>query len=366
MFCRDCGSGGPDYTVLCHSCGSSIHSKKENPVSRGNGPDIRTVLCMLAFAAAALLFVYAVHGANGERIPVSKEFDEVLAYGDGYYLVMAQRGAAGDSGCMIGVVDSDARWIQPLSEDHIFLRESGPLYGAGREKAGADSIKENIYYIGEGMFLMAREEAYRDFYTGIVYNARDDIGFTVRQYGPCDPEERYKPAVAYKDGYWVILRGRGEKREICIADRRGHIRTAGKKAETLGQYSDGLFFADGRFYDLHLRPALDLTGYRIINRPYFQNGRSSLFIEAGNGKKYEVEINKNGKLLRKPKEVSDGTVHTGCTVTIHSTHHHAHPSPLCGSGPVPYESAVNSNAVLQNIQKIRRTSIDFCHIWRYN
>lgn len=223
MFCRDCGSGGPDYTVLCHSCGSSIHTKKESPDSGGKGPDIRVILCVLALAAAVFLFVYVVYTAVGERLPSSKEFDEVLACGDGYYLVMAQRDAACDSGYMIGVVDSDAGWIQPLSEDHIFLRESGLLYGTGRGKAGADSIKENIYYIGEGMFLMAREEAYKDFYTGIVYNARDDIGFTVRQYGPCDAEETYKPAVTYKDGYWVILRGRGEKREICIVDRMGHI-----------------------------------------------------------------------------------------------------------------------------------------------
>ena len=60
-------------------------------------------------------------------------------------------------------------------------------------------------------------------------------------------EEKYSPTVTYRNGYWVILRGNVKRKEICIADRFGHIRRTGKRAQRLGQYSEGLFSLTGAF-----------------------------------------------------------------------------------------------------------------------
>ena len=185
----------------------------------------------------------------GNRNPwlLSEEFDHVLAYGDGYYLVIKQVDDGAENICsMIGVVNSDAEWIHPLRPDHIFV--SGYYGDSAEEKNYEEYIKENTSYIGEGMFLLIRKE-------------------------------------------------------ICIADRFGHIRRTGKRAQRLGQYSEGLFFADGCFYDIHLRPSLILEGYCIMNEPCFQNGKSSLVIKTEQGEKYQIEMDRRGRLLGKPERL---------------------------------------------------------------
>lgn len=248
----------------------------------------------------------------GNRNPwlLSEEFDRVLAYGDGYYLVIKQvDDGAGNTCSMIGVVNSDAEWVHHLRPDHIFI--SGKSAG---EKNCGQYIKGSISYIGEGMFLLIRKETFGDTYTGLVYNARENVGFCVREYGSLEKdrrdgsisygtEEKYRPAVTYRNGYWVILRGNGKKKEICIADRFGHIRRTGKRAQRLGQYSEGLFFADGCFYDIYLRPRLILEGYCIMNEPCFQNGKSSLVIKTEQGEKYQIEMDRRGRLLGKPERL---------------------------------------------------------------
>lgn len=251
----------------------------------------------------------------GNRNPwlLSEEFDHVLAYGDGYYLVIKQVDDGAENICsMIGVVNSDAEWIHPLRPDHIFV--SGYYGDSAEEKNYEEYIKENTSYIGEGMFLLIRKEMFGDTYTGLVYTARDDEEFCIRQYGSLkkvqkaggisyEAEEKYSPAVTYRNGYWVILRGNGKKKEICIADRFGHIRRTGKRAQRLGQYSEGLFFADGCFYDIYLRPRLILEGYCIMNEPCFQNGKSSLVIKTEQGEKYQIEMDRRGRLLGKPERL---------------------------------------------------------------
>lgn len=117
----------------------------------------------------------------GNRNPwlLSEEFDHVLAYGDGYYLVIKQVDDGAENICsMIGVVNSDAEWIHPLRPDHIFV--SGYYGDSAEEKNYEEYIKENTSYIGE-------------------------------------------------------------------ADRFGHIRRTGKRAQRLGQYSEGLFSLTGAF-----------------------------------------------------------------------------------------------------------------------
>lgn len=295
MFCRKCGSDGSDSAILCHGCRSSIHMKRK--INR------RIIFIFLIIFAAAAVGLSAC-GGNKKRMPVSGEFDDVLAYGDGYYLVIKKTGDR----YMIGVTDADARWIQPLSEEHIFLRE-GKRGNIPEKEGKADMEAANIYYIEEGMFLMIRKEAERNCFDAVVYNARDNIGFIVRQYGMCgntypdNGPEQYRPPVCYKNGYWVILTGSGKRKEICIVDRCGHIRRTAKRAETIGQYSEGVFFADGCFYDLYLNSRLILKEYQIINAPYFQKGKSSLTIKTSEGEKYRIEIDRNGKLLKRPEKL---------------------------------------------------------------
>ena len=302
MFCRNCGRGGSDSTVLCHSCRPSIHMKQSGDPEPAGMSRIEIVILLFVLAAvASVLFVW-----SRSRLPVSGKFDRVLACGDGYYLVIKEADKGNEK--MIGVADAEGRWIQPLSEYHIFLEKGGGSDISVREEK-ENTTAGDIYYINEGMFLMIRREGGRNGYAGIVYNARDNIGFIVRQYGMCNNmhsnngQEQYRPPVSYKNGYWVILTGSGRRKEICIVDRYGHIRRTAKRAETLGQYSDGVFFADGCFYDLHLNLRLILKEYQIINEPYFQKGRSSLIIKTGRGEKYRVEIDRNGKLLKKPEKL---------------------------------------------------------------
>lgn len=306
MSGRNCGSGRSEHTLLCHNCGASIHTEKGEEAAEE--VQIKRWEILFLFFSLAVIIMFLLTYKIRNSWPLSEDFDYVLAYGDGYYLVIKQMDDSSGNICsMIGVVNSDAEWIHPLRTDHIFLSRN-------YRDSGEEYIKENTSYIGEGMFLLIRKEMFGDTYTGLVYNARDDVGFCIRQYSSLKKvrkagsisyaaEEKYSPAVTYRNGYWVILRGSGKRKEICIVDRFGHVRRTGKMARRLGQYSDGLFFADGCFYDIHLRPRLILEGYCIMNEPCFQNGKSSLVIKTERGEKYRIEMDRRGRLRGKPERV---------------------------------------------------------------
>ena len=121
------------------------------------------------FSLTILAMFFLTYGNRNPWL-LSEEFDHVLAYGDGYYLVIKQVDDGAENICsMIGVVNSDAEWIHPLRPDHIFV--SGYYGDSAEEKNYEEYIKENTSYIGEGMFLLIRKEMFGDTYTGLVYNA---------------------------------------------------------------------------------------------------------------------------------------------------------------------------------------------------
>lgn len=121
------------------------------------------ILLFVLAAVASVLFVW-----SRSRLPVSGKFDRVLACGDGYYLVIKEADKGNEK--MIGVADAEGRWIQPLSEYHIFLEKGGWSDISVKEEK-ENTTAGDIYYINEGMFLMIRREGGRNGYAGIVYNA---------------------------------------------------------------------------------------------------------------------------------------------------------------------------------------------------
>ena len=152
---------------MCHNCREDIHTEKEKQDTEEKQIKRWEILIFFSLTVIAMFFL-----TYGKRNPwlLSEEFDHVLAYGDGYYLVIKQVDDGAENICsMIGVVNSDAEWIHPLRPDHIFV--SGYYGDSAEEKNYEEYIKENTSYIGEGMFLLIRKEMFGDTYTGLVYNA---------------------------------------------------------------------------------------------------------------------------------------------------------------------------------------------------
>ena len=288
---------------------------KKNPVSK--------LIKIIIFLS--LFLVILCIGCNILKIRMrtlsSKEYDAVISSGDQYNLVYKRVDTLEGSYDMMGVLDGEGEWIQPLSKNHVFIDEYSKVKSYQYDDENTlevriENMKNDICYMGEGMFMFLNDPTY-EIPKGIMYNAEKNISFDIGEYyyadkttidvhGPVKTRYRKSPTTVYQDGYWIML-GRSDRREgwyIKIIDKVGNITETDLRGEHLGQYSEGLFYLDKYFYDINLKKCIDLSEYNILNLPFFENEKAQVNINNGDGVKYRVEIDKNGKFLGEPKKVN--------------------------------------------------------------
>ena len=236
----------------------------------------------------------------------SDEFDDVLASGGGYNIVIKTVETFDNVYDMIGVVSDEGEWIQKLSKEHPFITDGKvEAYCKPSEdgnSARIEASKASIFYIEDGMFLLTNWRSMAHTNSGIVYNAKENIGFNVGEYGS---GMTVKPSTYFNDGYWVVTYD--HDRYIKIIDESGNIEETDIRLDlgNFGQYSEGVFYASGgRFYDIDLNLVIDLSQYNIISScPSFKDGKCYLMIKNPNGVKYETEIDHSGKFIYEPRKI---------------------------------------------------------------
>lgn len=202
-----------------------------------------------------------------KSLPQSDEFDGIVSSGDDYYLVLKVK----DDQDYIGVVDENAKWIQPLTDAHIFIngtqvyrmQNTVPAEGTATLKMRIDDLKAGITYAGEGVFVCVSFRGGGGNTDYVMYNAKDNLSFEVGQFEwPSKVDVTQKvigggyagTRAQFSEGYLV---GRVEDRgstPIKIISTKGEVKTLSLTPENgdifdLSQFSGGSFSYGGTKYD---------------------------------------------------------------------------------------------------------------------
>ena len=242
------------------------------------------------------------------KVPESDEFDSVLVSGDGYHLVLKRVDEFSGAYDMIGTVDDDGNWIHPLSEDHVFIIDGnaggvstsdvvvhnldGSEASTGvKNGARIQQVKTLMSYLGEGMFAL--EYSPRGEY--MMYNAEKNIGFDA---GKCSGVGEFH------DGYLIVRAESKVSAPVKIISSEGEIIDPGIQTEggEIGNYSEGVFFVNGGFYDINGALIIDLSEYEIVNVPMFEDNKCYLEMENNEGTIYTAELDHNGAFLSDPQK----------------------------------------------------------------
>ena len=255
-------------------------------------------------------------GEEEVRLPESDEYDEVLCSGGGYHIVLKLVDDFDGAYDMVGVVDDKGDWIHELSANHPFIQNGRVSVGdkyisvdndsESRYQARMMTIKNCMYYLGEGMFALHYADRGSDpNYT--MYNAETGIGFDA---GECGKSVLKNPfgyhcgsPGEFHDGYLVTR----SDDLIKLVGSDGTVKQTDVDFQggKYGIYSEGVFFAGNCFYDLDGNIVIDLSEYspgKFRNEPYFENDKCYLEITNNAGTEYYTEIDHEGNFLYEPKK----------------------------------------------------------------
>ena len=70
-------------------------------------------------------------------------------------------------------------------------------------------------------------------------------------------------------------------------------------------YSDGLFFANGCFYDISGKMKINLEAYALTETPCFKNGQCEICFTNDKGTEYSATIDKTGAFIIDPQIVTE-------------------------------------------------------------
>lgn len=329
MKCHNCGEYCPEDAMFCVRCGSPLLETKNRISDQADTKNIKlkifvVIIFILFFVFLFIVLTLEVKKTTKNKPPRSDEYDAILASGDNYHLVYKRVDTLEESYDMIGVVNSKGGWIQPLSRENIFINEYGEIecpethhFTNSSDHTAEEKIEDlqrNIFYIGEGMFLLTYDTyGYYPVPEGLVYNADQNIGFNIGKYtsdtdyvydiSAVNVYFAYAPSTVFQDGYWVMHGYSDQGWCIKIIDKSGNVTQTALTGKDLGQYAEGLFYLDKCFYDINLNKCIDLSKYSISNRPFFQNGKAELEINNGENVFYKVHINTNGEFLEEPQKI---------------------------------------------------------------
>lgn len=213
------------------------------------------------------------------KLPRPEGYSWVMAGADGYHLVVKQEDSPSGASYQIGTINNKGEWVHPLRADHIFLSvESG--------------WASQPIYLGDGVFTIKYATTSDRLSSFLMYNAKEDIGFDA---GPCSDIN------GFHDGYLVVRGSNGTPAPVKIISSTGEITEPGLKAEgEIGLYSEGVFYLDGRFYNLAGEAVIDLSEYRIANIPMFENNKCYIELRTRCGEVSYTEIDHEGNFLYEP------------------------------------------------------------------
>ncbi|MDO4731765.1 MAG: hypothetical protein Q4B14_06595, partial [Clostridia bacterium] len=235
------------------------------------------------------------------KYPLEGEYDEILAKGDGYYLVSKFEESYDSAATLYGVVSDAGTWVCPLSANNEFAKAANNIqdgYSQSYHKIKYDYLGDKIFVIKNCSIILGRETIPSGYWG--VYES----------HGGCvmvDVNGKYINSGGYiitefKDGYAFTECGNAGL--VYRLDKNGNQTKVRYVDDYFGIPSEGLVCLSYIFYDIEtLTPTIDLNEYDMVTKSKdlrFKNGE--LYFEFKNpaGTKYHVKIDKTGKFLYDP------------------------------------------------------------------
>lgn len=362
MICPKCGIENDDTQKQCQVCGSPL-TPESKKINKKTGIIIGVVAVIIIIAIIGIASAIAnsskqesvdddwnsysedytytteyttIAETTTKKVNLSDSCDKVLAsgsYNDDYYeLVATQEETYSDVVVKIGVIKNN-EWLVPLTTDIPFINEDGRIYtdhyydhDASYENASSTKNLDNIsdddyHFIGNGCFHI-----YESRVGDIIYNAELDKELILPKSGGAGVDfytlhlkkslDEYicsdKFIVEYyKDSNYQdvrVLDTNTMEMNIIIENPECH--------DVVGPLSDGLFAMGydygssvNAFYNVDGNKVLDVSEYKIHytndthnEYPYFENGQFKFVTTNEAGTKYDMIIDKTGKVLSNTKQ----------------------------------------------------------------
>lgn len=271
--------------------------------------------------------------SDKEVFPGQDQYDEVLASGDGYYLVSKRVETYKEAYTEYGVIDQDANWLVPLAGDNEISKAIDELPHDRDHMVDHD---QRFEYANEGMFA-ARLSGYiipeadenwdwnsfEQMYGCCMINAKTGHCFNV---GPF--------TTRYYNGFCFCLRRNWRTLEVIRMDTNGEefvfysdpsndvysISTKGWDCfgiegnkgycRQFGEPSNGLIYLAQKFFDIETAEVvIDLTEYDMDSIPdqfslkFDDDGTFTFRFRNPAGTMYEATIDMAGTFVEEPHEV---------------------------------------------------------------
>lgn len=236
---------------------------------------------------------------DGQLVFESKDIENctILAYGDNMFIVGKYVSGFDVSEKQIGVVNREGEWLQPLSTDKFIIDGECVIDGitTGEENC--------LKYLGDGVFV-----AISEIFDFAFYNAVDNINFNLHGY--------WNFMGDYYEGEILIMNTRIDSNYdsgVYCLDKKGKMTMISDAISEymneyhIGEYSDGLWYYEGCFYNTKGEKIVDISQYNSqiekaeYKYPIFKNGYSIIVLQGADGKTYYTVIDMKGQFMFEPR-----------------------------------------------------------------
>lgn len=273
----------------------------------------------MTHAIEAINEALAVVPDNPTLLSALEEYNwTMVLYSDSNYTIVRKDKDTFDSHIIqVGIMDSNGKWIVPLSSEFVFAQaiqnESGRATLTGSRTAITD---DNVYYLGEGAFIMSLGVKVRSA-SGYLHDVGSNYstgseGLKCYFYNVKNGAQASFNAVWISncsDGNMLMYNSSRYNSNFYRVDTSGNVFELPVRHEVndypVSGLAEGLFYANGYFYDIEGNKVIDLTQYAIISAPYFSNGKCTFEFKNNMGTRYKATIDKTGEFISAPEMVNN-------------------------------------------------------------
>ena len=240
------------------------------------------------------------------------DYDGTIATSKDYKIVYREEQSFDSAKFELGVLNGDkTKWIVPLQEDvNGYYSENG--------------VKQrwSTVYAGDGMFAAKKvDNVYKGTYDVQFFNANTGNCFEVELREEqvdnlFEQDVSWTMNLWFDNGFSVVF---DADKHLCSLDKNGNMNPLPIEYvnNTIGRYSEGLFYYDDKFFDINGDTKIDLSsmGEVVIQYadssmystndcfyvPYFENGKCILIMRGADERIYKLTIDQNGNRVVEPE-----------------------------------------------------------------
>ncbi len=345
MFCGQCGKEIIEGTVFCPYCGSRIVYHQPNSYQKSEITNevhmqssvktkstdktkkfiiliVAVAILLLAMLIIGLIVNNVVNNQNNdpeEKMPDSSFYDQILASGDGYFVVSKHEESYNSAETKIGVITSENEWVMNLSSSNIFGEATE--IETGKPVLTGGSTYLTYAYMGDGIFMCTLGvDIMRpgDEYSSKIgsFSLTGSLGYTCYFYN-CKNNKSWQftaNCISPYDGDYMLVSNHGSVMDtqknqygqgewLFLVDKNGNPKDLDMVLEDVfSPLSDGVFLNGSYFYDTDGKPVLSLEQYNLVNREAicFIDGKCTINFKNPAGNEYIAVIDKEGNFIEEP------------------------------------------------------------------